>query len=63
MAEKQRSSLSIAWKITWSFMGKLALVMILIDLLLAAAACGIFFYVQERAALGDAWHWNIERGL
>ena len=60
MAE-QRGSLSTAWKITWSFMGRLALLMIVIDVLFVTVCGCAFFYTQEKTVMGEAWRWDMER--
>ena len=61
-SEKQRS-VSIAWKITWSFVGKMLAILVCMDILVAAAILGIFFYVQESAVLGGDWQLQMQRSI
>lgn len=37
--------------------------MLIIDLLVFGLSMGIFFYMQEKMVLGEAWRWDIERRI
>lgn len=59
-AESQRS-VSIAWKMTWSFIGRLFVILAVIDVIVLGAVVLIFCYTQEKSVLQDAWQWRLER--
>ena len=61
-AETQRS-VSIAWKMTWSFTGRLFAILLTIDIILLAAVAVLFCYTQEKQVLQEAWQWHLERGI
>ena len=52
---------STANRIGRAWVGRLLGLFLWIDLILAVLAMGFCVYTQERACLGDAWRWDIER--